>query len=172
MYVWVMSHVCMSHGTYIWNIHVTCMYESCHIYEKVMSHVWMSHVPHTNESCHMYEWVMSYVWMSHVTRMNESCHICERVMSHIRTSHVTCMNESCGKFPAQKYWLEKKVPHETGLLSEKVHGCRILPELANIRCASQERANPRCDFSQIAAGKTIFCTFGLRTRQLDRCQNR
>jgi len=34
----------------------------------------MSHVTCMNESCHMYEWVMSHVWMSHVTCMNESYH--------------------------------------------------------------------------------------------------
>jgi len=31
------------------------------------------------------------------------------------------------QFPAQKCSSIKKVPHETGSLSEKVHGCRILP---------------------------------------------
>jgi len=72
------------------------------------------------------------------------------------------------QFPAQKCSSIKNVPHETGSLSEKVHGCRILPGLANIRCASQERATQPCDFSRIAAGKTIFCTFDLRTRQLRR----
>jgi len=46
----------MSH---IWMSHVTCMNESCHIYEWVMSHM--------NESCHTYEWVMSHIWMSHNT---------------------------------------------------------------------------------------------------------
>ena len=60
------------------------------------------------------------------------------------------------EFPAQKCSSIKKVPHKTGSLSEKVHGCRILPYLTNIRCASQERATQRCDFSRIAAGKTIF----------------
>ena len=40
-----------------------------------------------------------------------------------------------------------------------MHGCRILPELANIRCASQERATQRYDFLRIAAGKTIFLHF-------------
>jgi len=37
-----------------------------------------------------------------------------------------------------------------------VHGCRIPTDLADTTCASQERATPRCDFSRIAAGKTIF----------------
>ena len=60
------------------------------------------------------------------------------------------------EFPAQKCRSIKKRSHETGSRSEKVHGCRILPYLANNRCASQERATQRCDFSRIAAGKTIF----------------
>jgi len=33
--------------------------ESCHTYERVMSHIWMSHVTRANESCHAYEWVMT-----------------------------------------------------------------------------------------------------------------
>ena len=68
----------------------------------------MSQITHINESCHTYERVMSHIRMGHVTRMNElrhgSCHTYERVMyvwvmSHIRMSHVgmghvTHMNES------------------------------------------------------------------------------
>ena len=37
-----------------------------------------------------------------------------------------------------------------------MHGCRIPTDLADTTCAPQERATPRCDFSRIAAGKTIF----------------
>jgi len=74
--------------------HVTHMNESCHTYERVMSHVWMRHVTRMNESCRTYEWDMSHIWTSHVAHMNESCHTYERVMSHIRMSHVTHMNES------------------------------------------------------------------------------
>jgi len=75
--------------------HVTRMNESCHTYERVMSHVWMSHVTRMNESCQTYERVMSHVWMSHVTRMNESCHTYERVMSRKWTSYVRLVDESC-----------------------------------------------------------------------------
>jgi len=64
-----------------------------------------------------------------------------------------------GGFPRKNGDLKKKFSHETGSLSKKVHGCRILPELLNITCASQERATPRCDFSRIAAGQTIFLYF-------------
>ena len=112
-YEWVMSHVWMSHVTY--------MNESCHIYEWVMSHVWMR--IHTGRQTHeevlyrtfakepykrdyilqkrpansyrtpewvmfIYEWVMSHIWMSHVTHMNASCHTYECVMSHIWMCHV------------------------------------------------------------------------------------
>jgi len=59
-------------------------------------------------------------------------------------------------FPRKNAVRLKKNLHETGSLSEKVHGCRILPLLTNTKCASQERATQRCDFSRIAAGKTIF----------------
>jgi len=90
----------------------------CHTYEWGMSHIWMSHVTYMNEACHIYKWVMSHIWVSHdthiflrrfvhgykyVTHMNEACHIYEWVhichtyewgMSHIWMSHVTYMNES------------------------------------------------------------------------------
>ena len=48
------------------------MNESCLVYEWVMSHMWMSHVSYMNESCLMHEWVTSHIWMSHVAYMNES----------------------------------------------------------------------------------------------------
>ena len=54
--------VCWSCNT--WMSHVTCMNESCHASEWVVSHVWMIHVRHR---------------MRYVTEMNESCHV-----SHIR----------------------------------------------------------------------------------------
>ena len=75
--------------------HVTCMNESCHMYEWVTSRIWISQVTHLNEwarniSRHTYEWVMSHVWMSHVTCMNESCHThsFEWVSEKYITSHV------------------------------------------------------------------------------------
>jgi len=48
-YEWVMSCICMSHVTHV--------YESWGIYARVTSHVWMSHVTRMNESCHTYEYV-------------------------------------------------------------------------------------------------------------------
>jgi len=79
-------------------IHVTHKYESCHLYEWVMSPVWMSHVTHMNKSCDMCRThgrcskrnSLSHISMSHVTCMNESCHPYAWVMSHIWISHVTC----------------------------------------------------------------------------------
>jgi len=102
IYERVMSHIRMSH--------VTHMNELCHTYESVMSHIRMSHVTHTNQSCHTYESVVSHIRMSHVTHTNESCHTYEWVMSHIRMSHVTHMNdahvahtnESCHKYQRGK----------------------------------------------------------------------
>jgi len=54
----------MSHVT-LTKIHVTLMSESCHTYERVMSHIRTSHVTprHMNESCFKH--------------MNESCHTYE-----------------------------------------------------------------------------------------------
>ena len=80
-YQWNMSHISKSH--------VTHMSESCHIYERVMSHIWISHATtdavrlwYFDDCTDTYQWVMSHLWVSHVTHMSESCHIRERVMSH------------------------------------------------------------------------------------------
>jgi len=91
IHMWnVVAH--MNECCHIWISHVpyksvmSCIHESCEIYEWVMSHTNKAcPPPHMNESCH--------IWMSHVTyewfmpHMNESCHIrishfpYERVMS-------------------------------------------------------------------------------------------
>jgi len=44
------------------------MSRTCLTYECVMSHIWMSHVSYMDESCLTYEWVMSHIWMSHDTQ--------------------------------------------------------------------------------------------------------
>jgi len=90
-----MSH--MNSYTYEYIVHPFATNESWHVR---VSQVWfMSHMneskKHMNESCHTYERVMSHIWMSHVTLMNESSHTYKRVTSHIRMSHITHMNESC-----------------------------------------------------------------------------
>jgi len=36
--------------------------------------------PHINESCHLYERFMSHTWRIHVTHINDSYHTCEWVM--------------------------------------------------------------------------------------------
>jgi len=70
-----------------------------------MSHIWMGHVTHMNESCHTYErvmshilWVMSHIWMSHVTHMNGSCLTYEWAMPHVWMSPSCVGHESfvCG----------------------------------------------------------------------------
>jgi len=110
--VWVISHRCMSHVTYMyvsWNMHggnkglhrwsvgevwvtsricmyhVIYMYESCHVYVWVMSYVCISHVIHMYES-----WVMSHTCMSRDTYIYVSCHMYVRVMSLVCTSHEPC----------------------------------------------------------------------------------
>jgi len=82
--------------------------ESCHTYERILSHIWLSHTPpHINESCPTHERVMShrFSWnviltfltlrMRHVVNANESHSAYDRVMSHIYTSHVRHLKESC-----------------------------------------------------------------------------
>ena len=87
LYAWRAWFMCVTHS-YVWldyvchqrdsnaNNHPYTMNESCHTYERVMSHTWISHATHLN---HTYEWVMSQTWMSHVTHMNESCHTYEHM---------------------------------------------------------------------------------------------
>ena len=60
------------------------------------------------------------------------------------------------EFPAQNGNSLKNVRTRFDSLDDRTHGCRILPYPADTKCASQERATPRCDFSRIAARKTIF----------------
>jgi len=99
MYVWLLSHICMSHVTYV--------YESWHICIWVMSHKCVrwetSHAPHHHPRTESWRsvhstrasrsdvWVMSHIGMSHVTCMYESRHIYVWVMSHIRMIHVAHM---------------------------------------------------------------------------------
>ena len=71
-YKWVMSHVWMSHVPHKYKPRHT--QRECHrrwLFVLhclwVMSHMKMSHVTCMNESCHMYEWIMSRKKISHVT---------------------------------------------------------------------------------------------------------
>jgi len=104
---------------YIWTsrIHISDiahMNESCHTYERVMSHLYKrvetmkTAYEWANVSCHTYDSVMLHTsmshiapvqacrdmklhmdeWMCHVTHTIESCHTCPRVMSHISMSHI------------------------------------------------------------------------------------
>ena len=50
---WVMSHICMSHHTYDWDIE-TYQTSEITIRTWVMSHMWMSHVTHMHESSHIW----------------------------------------------------------------------------------------------------------------------
>jgi len=85
-YEWDMPHV--------WMNHVTHVKESCHIYERSISHsnVWDSHmcdVYYTEMSASV---IVTNIWMSHVTHTNDSYHICEEVLSHMSTIHITCVD--------------------------------------------------------------------------------
>jgi len=61
----------MSH---IWRSHVTCMQESRHTYEGVMSRIWKSY--HTDEG------VTWHTWRRHVTHMQESRHAYFELHAH------------------------------------------------------------------------------------------
>ena len=63
------THSVMSH---IWMSHVTYVSMSCRIYEWVTSNIRMSHAAQVNMLCSRYEWVMSHIWMSRVPHINES----------------------------------------------------------------------------------------------------
>ena len=85
-YVWVMSHICMSHVTYkAW---AGCV--SWHHLRISMSHV--AHVTSPadiHESCRTYAWVMSHICMSHVISHMWMSFFMSPVMSHIWMSHGT-----------------------------------------------------------------------------------
>ena len=93
------THSCV-HGTHVYTVmsHATRMYESRHIYVRVMSHTLMC----SRHPC-IYmgadSLIMSYQWvhllMRHATRMYECRHIYVRVMIHVRKSRITHIHESC-----------------------------------------------------------------------------
>ena len=123
-YLYVMSHMWMSHFPHIANYmscrtcecvmahmrevlvrlvvcvllayHVMHMSESCHTCEWVMAHISLPacHATHVRESHHTCEWGL-HIWMSRGTHVNESCHTCEWVKSQIWMSRGTHVNESC-----------------------------------------------------------------------------
>jgi len=63
-------HTC--EGVTLWLWVITATTESCHTREWVMSHIWMSHFTYMDESGQTYGWVMSHTWQSHVTNVIES----------------------------------------------------------------------------------------------------
>jgi len=116
--------------------------ESCHTYERVMSHIWKSHVTHMKESyCDMtlfprgsWAWAvlwMRHGWLSHVTHVKESCHTYEkshgthmkRVMSHIWKSLVTHMKQSCHTYERVMSHIRKS--HVTHI-NESCHTCDLI----------------------------------------------
>ena len=129
IYQWATSHVWRSHIAYVcdvthpylrddpimWETHhhdrnVTCINESRHTCEGVMSHLCATWLIHMCDMTQLRERLTltigtftyineSHVWMSHVTRMSASCHTYERAMSHTWETHahhrnVTYINES------------------------------------------------------------------------------
>jgi len=106
----------------------------------IMSHMWVSHVTYINQSFHTYEWVVSHKYIRHVAHLNESCKTCERVKSHnescqtcegvkshIWMRHVTHMNESCHTYEwvtSHVWWVTSYISmsHVTGLHRRPVLG--------------------------------------------------
>ena len=86
------SHSSHMHASWCWwrgRSHVTYMDESCHVYELVIyTYKCVMELSGGKESCHIFERVMSHVWISHLKWTNVSwCWWRGR-------SHVTHMNES------------------------------------------------------------------------------
>ena len=75
-YQWVMSHStnygCDMPRWYVWHDSLMCDMgaTSCHASRRCD----MIRTTHMNESCHTYQRVMSHTSTSHVTHINESCH--------------------------------------------------------------------------------------------------
>ena len=111
---WVMSHMWMSHVTYV-NAscrtyecvscvlpmrmrHVTCVnkHVTCHLYERVVTHV--------SESCHTRERVVSYTSTSHVTLLSEySCRTCKWDMSPVWASDFLSLTSSSDTMTVSHY---------------------------------------------------------------------
>jgi len=113
-------HLCDMMHIPTWRISLKShMSESCHTYERAMSHMWLSHVTQVYESCHMChmnsnepchtggpnctvhlcDQTNTPMWhLSVKSHMDESCHIYEWVMSRISMSGITYMNESCHRY--------------------------------------------------------------------------
>jgi len=64
------------------------------------------------------------------------------------------------EFPAQNGECSKNVRSRSDSLDDQRHGYPIVSQPEGTECASQRRAICRCDFSRIAAGKTIFLHLG------------
>ena len=93
--------------------HVTCVKESCHTCEGVMSHIWMSHVIHDERRHFIYTYIYIYIYMCvcvcvyiyiylvytwRETGLYHLPHIppSKRAKSYLRMSRVTTiLNESC-----------------------------------------------------------------------------
>jgi len=108
---------CHSCEWVVWMGHVI---DSCHTYERVMSHIRLSHVAHmnacmwirrvtntasrlgrvthTNESRHTYVYVMWCMWMRVCEWVVSLIRHGDRVVSHIWMSYVAYRNEWCDKY--------------------------------------------------------------------------
>ena len=119
IYTYMCIYICIYIHIYMYRKHITCMKESCHMYEWVtdnphiksmpVKHVWKGRVT-LNMSClsRMYQRVVSRLVL-HATHIEEARQVYERivshiwmslgyteyVMSHIQRSHITCMKKSC-----------------------------------------------------------------------------
>jgi len=105
---------------------------------------------------YIYTFIHVYIYTFIHLYMYTFVHLYIYTFIHLYIFYIFYTSINSYSFPRKNAVRLKKNLHETGSLSEKVHGCRILPLLTNTKCASQERATQRCDFSRIAAGKTIF----------------
>jgi len=112
----VMPHIQTSHSPHIVDLHhlmrhvthmgESCINESCHTYERDMSHVWMSHaniddlhrlmshVTHLNGLHYTYKRGVSHIRIRHAYMLDfhpsDAC-----VMLHLRVRHVKNMNALC-----------------------------------------------------------------------------
>ena len=95
--------------------------------ERVMSHIWMSHVTYVNEACHACKWIMSHTWIRHVTQENEPCYTRGWGMSHTWMSQVTHENKLCHAYHIHgsrtvDEWVTSHVPTNCGGWHQCSHG--------------------------------------------------
>jgi len=157
-----------------WLSLVTCMKESCHMYNGAKSLVWISHVSRINESYHTSEWVVSQVAQCEASeqenralrrklmasqRLAQELHVqvccsvgqcvaaCRSVLQlHVQVLRVTRINESCHVH--ERIMSRSRISHVTRKVTSLIYN--TLQRTAT-QCNAQEHTATHCNNLQQSA---------------------